>query len=347
MAKGVEDTAFYRYHRLVALNEVGGDPGTFGGSVAQWLEHCTRLARNWPAAMTTLSTHDTKRSEDVRARILVLAEIPGEWATAVDRWRSRASRHGPPDANIDYLFWQTLVGAWPLTVDRMQAYLAKASREAKQHTSWTAPDERYDAALSHYVEHVFGDDALLLDVESWVEQHLRAAGEVNSLSQKLLQLTMPGVPDVYQGQELTDRSLVDPDNRRPVDYTERGAALDRFDRGDVTATETKLRVTATVLRLRRARPTVFAGGYVPLDATGPAADHVIAYRRTAPSGAEIMAVATRLPMGLSRCGGWGDTSLTATLEGDWRDLLTGRPGTIDLAELLTELPVALLVRDEG
>jgi (1->4)-alpha-D-glucan 1-alpha-D-glucosylmutase len=343
MAKGIEDTAFYRYHRLTALNEVGGSPGEFGLPVDAWDEHCERLARDWPATMTTLSTHDTKRSEDVRARLLVLAEIPQPWGEAVSRWRAAAQQHGPPDANTDYLFWQTLVGAWPIDVDRMQSYLAKATREAKQHTSWTDPVERYDEDLRAYAERVLADTELTSDVDAWVRQHVRRAGDVNALSQKLLQLTMPGVPDVYQGQEMPDRSLVDPDNRRPVDYADRAAALDALDSG--AAVEPKLLVTAAALRLRRARPDVFGGSYRRLRASGSAAGHVIAFARATPDD-QVLTVATRLPVGLERRGGWSESTLPA-VDAGWHDVLTGRRVTSRLDDILAEMPVALLVRDRG
>jgi (1->4)-alpha-D-glucan 1-alpha-D-glucosylmutase len=338
MAKGVEDTAFYRYHRLTALNEVGGDPARFGGSVADWHAHCRRIQRDWPATMTTLSTHDTKRSEDVRARLLVLAELPVEWSDAVTRWRAAASKHSPPDANTDYLFWQTLAGAWPLSVDRMLAYVEKATREAKQHTSWTDPDEAYDAQLRGYVRGVFADHELMQDVGAFVETALVEPGRSNALAQKLLQLTMPGVPDLYQGQELTEPTLVDPDNRRPVDYAARAAMLGALD-----AADPKLSVTARSLRLRRERPDVFAAGYEPVGIVGAAADHALAFAR----GDDAISVVTRLPVGLRRRGGWGETALQLP-PGDWSDTLTGagvRSGR--LAEVLARLPVALLVRAGG
>jgi (1->4)-alpha-D-glucan 1-alpha-D-glucosylmutase len=340
MAKGVEDTAFYRYLRLTALNEVGGDPGHVGMTVADWHAHCARLASEWPLAMTTLSTHDTKRSEDVRARLLVLAEIPDEWAAAVARWRTAAPSDAP-DANTDYLFWQSLVGAHPITADRLKAYLAKATREAKQHTSWTDPDNSYDQRLASYVDSVLADEALMADVDDWVRTHVQAPGRCNSLAQKMLQLTMPGVPDVYQGQELPDFSLVDPDNRRPVDYDLRRDRLAALDAGD-SPSDDKLRVVAATLRLRRERQVTFAGSYLPVTAAGPAADHLVAYRR----GDDVVVLATRLPVTLAREGGWPDTTVGLP-DGDWRDVLTGRQASNDVVALLSDLPVALLVRTAG
>jgi (1->4)-alpha-D-glucan 1-alpha-D-glucosylmutase len=344
MAKGVEDTAFYRYFRLSALNEVGGNPGAFGLSSDEWHDHCRRIARDWPHTMTTLTTHDTKRSEDVRARLLVLAEIPGEWSEAVARWRATADASYPSiDGNTDYLFWQTLVGAWPLTVDRMHAYLEKAMREAKRQTSWIDQNEEYEGAVRERTARIFADPALVADVEQWVDEHLSGPGQSNVLAQKLLQLTMPGVPDVYQGQELTEPALVDPDNRRPVDYDERRRRLDVVDNGEGTP-DVKLLVTARTLRLRRDRPTSFAGAYTPISADGAAADHVLAYTR----GDDVAVVVTRFPARIALGNGWEETTVTLP-PGDWVDVLTGNPanGTLRLADTLGALPVALLARLEG
>jgi len=324
-AKGVEDTAFYRYARLLALNEVGGDPGRFGCSIEEFHEFCATLAQHWPATMTTLSTHDTKRSEDVRARLAVLAEIPAEWFAAVRGWRT-----GQIDGETEYWFWQTLVGAWPITADRLDEHMRKAAREAKRHTSWLDPDEGYEHRLSGYVRSVLTDDRLMAAVRDWIDAHLTTPARSNTLAQKLIQLTMPGVPDVYQGQELPDFSLVDPDNRRPVDYDLRRRSLARLD-------DAKQLVTARALRLRRDRPDPFAGSYEPL----LAGDHVVAFVR----GGDVVTVATRLPVGLRDRGGWRDAHLTLP-SGRWRDILTDRPATGRLADLLATLPVALLVRDD-
>ncbi|HET7530753.1 MAG TPA: malto-oligosyltrehalose synthase [Mycobacteriales bacterium] len=345
MAKGIEDTAFYRYLRLTALNEVGGDPGRVGLAVEAWHEHCRRLARDRPAAMTTLSTHDTKRSEDVRARLLVLAEIPGEWTAAVERWRVDAPVE-PPDPSTEYLFWQSLVGTMspsgePISADRLLSYLVKASREAKQHTSWTDPDEAYEERLATYVRGVLDDEQVMTDVATWSATHLRSAADANVLGQKLVQLTMPGVPDVYQGQELSDLSLVDPDNRRAVDYDRRRSRLAALET-DEPAADDKLLVTARTLRLRRERPDAFAGGYVPVAASGHAAEHLLAFRRAA----DVAVVATRLPAGLRRKGGWQDTRLELPA-GTWHDRLSGRRAMPSAATLLADLPVALLVRTGG
>ena len=338
MAKGVEDTAFYRYFRLAALNEVGGNPGAFGLSVADWHQFCLRLARDWPGTMTTLTTHDTKRTEDVRARLLVLAEIPDLWSAAVERWMQADAI----DANTQYLLWQTLVGAWPLTLERMQAYLDKATHEAKRQTNWIDRNEDYDAAVQTFAANVFANRQLMADAMEWMRTHVDEPSLSNVLAQKLLQLTMPGVPDLYQGQELVEPALVDPDNRRPVDYDKRRAAMASYDEGQPV--EAKLRVTTAALRLRRERAASFAGSYTPLDITGDAAEHAISYLR----GDDIAVIVTRLPVGLAARGGWGDTTL-ALPDGAWRDVLTGNrhEGHVAVAEMLATLPVALLARQAG
>lgn len=338
-AKGVEDCAFYRYHRLCALNEVGGSPALFGVSPATFHAACATRQQERPASMTTLSTHDTKRSEDVRARLTVLAELPGRWSTAVRDW---AGRRPAPDANLGYLAWQTLVGAWPLPRERAQAYLRKAAREAKQHTSWTDPDAQYEGRLQDFVAGVYGDQPLLAAVAAFAGQ-LTPAGWSNSLGQKLTQLTMPGVPDIYQGSELWDLSLVDPDNRRPVDYDLRRHLLASLNAGATTLLDAsgaaKLHLVSQALRLRRDQPWVFAGSYEPLRAEGPAAEHLLGFVR---AGAAIT-VTTRLPVGLAARGGWTGTRLPLP-PGRWTDRLTGRvfAGAVALPELLELLPVALL-----
>ncbi len=343
MAKGVEDTAFYRYHRLAALAEVGGDPAEVGRSVDDFHGFCARLARDWPATMTTLSTHDTKRSEDVRARLLVLAEIGGDWSEAVGSWM--AARPAP-DANIGYLFWQTLAGAWPLSRERAGRYLQKASREAKQHTSWIDPDPSYDAALARFLDDVYADDELLGRVETFVWERLLVPGRVNALSAKLLQLAMPGVPDVYQGGEAWLTTLVDPDNRGIVDHDRLAALLANLDGGaalpSLAEDDAGLAKLAVVARTLRSRPAWAAAGFRPVRATGPAMSHAVAFAR----GDDTLAVATRLPVGLEAQGGWGESSLPLP-GGDWRDELTGTTwagGAVPLAELLATLPVALLAR---
>jgi (1->4)-alpha-D-glucan 1-alpha-D-glucosylmutase len=343
MAKGVEDTAFYRWNRFVALNEVGGDPSRFGVPPQEFHRAMAAREAAWPATMTTLSTHDTKRSEDVRARLAVLAEIPGEWARRMRRW---AIRYPLPDRSLELLAWQNLVGAWPISTERMSGYLTKAAKEAKLVTSHVEAVPDVDEAIAAWPAQVLADAGLVAEIEEFVAR-IAGPGRANSLGQKLLQLAGPGVPDVYQGTELFEYSLVDPDNRRPVDWALRRQLLARLDDGwlpDVDAEgAAKLLVTASALRLRRYRPEVFTG-YRPLPAQGPAARHAVAFARSA----SLVAVATRLPVGLTARGGWGDTVLPLP-EGttDWHDVITDT--AVDgaaprLSDLLSRYPVALLVR---
>jgi (1->4)-alpha-D-glucan 1-alpha-D-glucosylmutase len=341
MAKGVEDSAYYRWARFVALNEVGGDPARFGSTVEEFHAAQQRRAERYPEAMTTLSTHDTKRSEDVRARLAVLAEVPTEWAHLV-RWL--LARHPLADRPLAHLVWQNLVGAWPLSRERAHAYVEKAAREAGTSTTWTNPVQEFEEQLHALVDAAYDDEATAARIHKFVER-IAPFGWSNSLTQKLLQLTMPGVPDVYQGTELWDFSLVDPDNRRPVDYATRRTLLAAIDRGEVPAVDesgaAKLLVVSRVLRARRDHPEWFAG-YEPVEVTGSAADHLVAYDRGG-----VVVVATRLPVGLA-AEGWGDTALQLP-NGAWRDLLTGERVVSDIAgvaadALLTKLPVALLTR---
>jgi (1->4)-alpha-D-glucan 1-alpha-D-glucosylmutase len=370
MAKGVEDTAFYRWSRLSSLNEVGGEPGQLGITIADFHRFAARLARDWPVSMTTLSTHDTKRGEDMRARLAVLAERPAQWAAQVAAWHERAVTlaGGPaatlPEPDTEYLLWQTLAGAWPVGAGRLAEYLRKAMREAKTRTSWTAPDEGYESAVLDLARAILADagrDGLAGQIAGFVAG-IEPDARVNSLGAKLVQLTMPGVPDVYQGCELGSYSLVDPDNRRPVDFARRSDLLAGLD--DTVAHQPgqgaaarldleKLLVTSRALRLRRRRPEVFTAGIEALAASGPSAGHVVAFAR----GGEAVTVATRQPAGLARSGGWADTVLElppslATSAGgqtlSWRDVLTETVHTgprLVLSRLTEQLPVALLVPD--
>ena len=335
MAKGVEDTAFYRYLRLAALNEVGGDPGRFGVPVQEFHEACAAAQRDWPVSQTTLSTHDTKRSEDVRARLVLLAQCPTEWGETVVRWSALGARHrsaAGPDRATELLVWQTLLGAWPITADRAVAYVEKATREAKDRTSWVDPVPAFDEAVQAFVRGVLADDAVVAELEAFTER-LRPAWEATLLAQKLVQLTMPGVADVYQGTELPDLSLVDPDNRRVVDWEARRAGL-----ADLASAPAKLRLTAAALRLRREHPEWFLAEatYEPLDAGARA----VAFAR---SGSVVTVAPTRAL--LVERDGWGEDAV-ALPDGTWRDALTGatRSGRVRLAELLDAEPVALLVR---
>jgi (1->4)-alpha-D-glucan 1-alpha-D-glucosylmutase len=357
MAKAVEDTTFYRWLPLTSLNEVGGDPGRVDDELAMFHAECATAQAEWPWAMLATSTHDTKRSEDVRARIGVLAEIPDEWLVWVERWWNRAPAMAagvvPPDRNTAWLLLQTAVGAWPIDGDRLAAYLAKATREAKEHTSWTEPDAFYDEMVDAFARAAVEDEGSRAEIEAMVEV-VRRPGQAVALAMKLLTLTAPGVPDLYQGTELWDLSLVDPDNRRPVDYPRRRRLLARLT--SMTAADAwaedepdglaKLAVVVAALQVRREHPERFASGpdgaYEPLTATGPAARHVVAYVR----GGGVVAVATRWPLLLSRTGGWRDTTL-ALPAGRWSDRLSGNTweGEIAISSILGLLPVALLVRE--
>ncbi|MDZ7700368.1 MAG: malto-oligosyltrehalose synthase [Deltaproteobacteria bacterium] len=354
MAKGVEDTAFYRYHRLISLNEVGGDPACFGVPLERFHKACTVRQAEHPLGMLASTTHDTKRSEDVRSRLALLSEIPDRWTDAVRRWSSHNERHrrkNVPDRNTEYLFYQTLVGAWPIDVDRITAYMEKAVREAKMHTSWTTQNQSYERNLSDFIRAVLEDEGFRLDLEAFVTD-LVAPGRINSLAQTLIKLTAPGVPDIYQGTELWDLSLVDPDNRRPVDFALRRHLLDEVEALPPEEIMTrmdeglpKLWVIRQTLHLRRSRPKPFGptGSYRPLYAQGGRADHVVAFIR----GGLVLSVTPRLIMGLN--GDWSDTKLDLP-EGRWHNILTGDEvtgGPVGLQELLSRFPVGLLVQGDG
>ena len=342
MAKGVEDTAFYRYLRLSALNEVGGDPGRFGLPVAAFHEANALRQSAWPTAMTTLSTHDTKRSEDVRARLVLLAQCPREWADAVTTWQALAHDHrspAGPDPVTEQLVWQTLVGAWPLSADRAVAYVEKATREAKARTSWTDPVPEFDEAVAGFVRGVLGDERLRSRIAAFVAT-LARSWRTTALAQKAVQLTVPGVADTYQGSELWDLSLVDPDNRRPVDYDARRRmlVLDGVPEVDDSGAA-KLHVVSRLLRLRRDRSELFLAGssYTPLDAGGRAVGFV--------RGGQVVTVAPTRALLVERHG-WGDDAVELPA-GRWTDVLTGAErdgGSVRLADLLADFPVAVLLR---
>ncbi|GCD89984.1 malto-oligosyltrehalose synthase [Nocardioides sp. LS1] len=346
MAKGVEDCAFYRWSRLTSLNEVGGDPSVFALDVDGFHAAMVERQASWPAAMTTLSTHDTKRGEDVRARITALAELPEEWATALDRLLGLVPL---PDPGFGSLLWQAIVGAWPASPhpdyrSRLHAYAEKAMREAGDRTTWTEPDADYEAAVHAAVDAAFDSPEVAAVLAELVEL-LAWPGWSNALAAKLVSITMPGVPDVYQGSELWEQSLVDPDNRRPVDFDLRASALARASSGRLTDSVdddglAKLLVTHRALVLRRDRPELFTS-YAGIAATGPAADHVLAFDR---GGA--ITVATRLPVGLAERGGWDSTTLDLP-DGAWTDVLTGRTVSDRLDDILATHPVALLVREDA
>lgn len=382
-AKSVEDTAFYRYHRLIALNEVGADPGQFGISLERFHAECAERWRAWPLSMLTSSTHDTKRGEDAAAAIAVLTELPEQWRASVTAWSRLAERYKTrredtllPSRPDEYMFYQSLVGAWPFGwdgeheraafIERLQAFMEKATREAKQETSWVAPDVAYDEAARLFVHGALTDAAFRHAVRQLVSR-IETYAAVNGLAKCLLRLCSPGVPDTYQGAELWNQSLVDPDNRRPVDYAGRRAMLRRMleasrQPGGRAAYlehllrtwpsgEIKLYVTHAALQARRHLPEVFrCGDYQPLNA----GEHAIAFARTEGQRTVVVCVprfALRLtrgerpwPMGDV----WGDALLPLP-RGSFENVLTGAridsSNGLPLSECLSQLPVALLVSE--
>ena len=338
-AKAVEDCYFYRDARLVSLNEVGGEPQHFGVSAAEFHRSATVRSRLWPYTMTTLSTHDTKRGEDVRARIGVLSQVPSLWAQFLDRWEKATPS---PDPATGLFLWQNIFGVWPVDGnitpelrDRLHRYTEKAIREAAWRTTWTDPDTEFEDAVHNWLDAVF-DGPVAGQLTELVAQVLPHAHN-DALGQKLLALTVPGVPDVYQGTEVWEDSLVDPDNRRFVDYSARRAELD-------SATHPKIRVVTAALQSRRERPATFLEGrYLPVLAHGEAAEHIIAFLR----GENVLVAVARWTVRLDEKG-WGETTLTLP-DGTWRDRISGASwtGTAAAADLFTELPVALLERSDG
>jgi (1->4)-alpha-D-glucan 1-alpha-D-glucosylmutase len=430
MAKGVEDTAFYRYNRLVSLNEVGDHPAQFGTSVEHFHEANSRRAKLWPHAMLATSTHDNKRSEDVRARIDVLSEMPDRWQTALRTWsrfndakkmalEGETAPTQAPDDNDEYLFYQMLLGVWPLAENpsneeaeneeaeeavaaspwgvlvepgegesyqlfrgRIAAYMLKAAKEAKLYTSWLNPFEEYEKGLNRFVERVLQPgvrNRFLKDFASFAST-IAYFGHFNSLAQTLLKLTSPGVPDIYQGNELWDFSMVDPDNRRPIDYARRAtllkevaAAHRRKGKGRVRFAQEltqqwpdgriKLFVTQRSLHFRRDHAALFThGAYLPLDVVGERGQHLCAYMREDETGDHALVVVPRLvatlvereprpPVGEEV---WGGTAIVLPADREPRtytNLFTGEAITplpqgkawaLPAAEVLANFPVALL-----
>jgi (1->4)-alpha-D-glucan 1-alpha-D-glucosylmutase len=338
-AKAVEDCLFYRDARLVSLNEVGGEPRDFGVGLAEFHHRATTRAQLWPNAMTTLTTHDTKRGEDVRARIGVLSQVPSLWAEFVARWEAIAPS---PDPVTGLFLWQNVFGVWPAggevteeLRDRLHAYAEKAIREAAWHTSWNDPDAEFEGAVHSWLDAVL-DGPVARELTNLLAR-LETHAENDALGQKLLVLTAPGIPDIYQGTELWGDSLVDPDNRREVDYTARRAALKSLQ-------HKKLRIVKAALQLRRARPDSFlTGAYHPVLAEGESANHVVAFRR----GDDVLVAVTRWTVHLEQSG-WGDTAITLP-DGTWTDVLTGSviSGSTPATKLFAELPVVLLERTDA
>lgn len=345
MAKGIEDTAFYRYHRFIGLNEVGGEPHRFGISVEEFHKEMTRRAEELPQSMTDTSTHDTKFSEDVRARLAVLSEIPEEWEAFVTKWRKDHQRPGPT-RNEEYRLIQALIGARPYQEDpkfreRVHAFMLKSMREAKVNTSWHEPKLEYEKAVDEYIDAAFDSKDLTKMIG-----RVAPFGAINALSQTLLKLTVPGVPDIYQGNEIWDFSMVDPDNRRPVDYELRRKLLREIDQrsprellDDWKSGAIKLKVTRDTLRLR---DKFSDEDYEPIAVVGEHRERCVAFRR----GDVIVAVPRlTVPLGFPPLGKvWNDTRLEAS--GTYRNVFTGaKVERLDLATVFAEFPVALLVKE--
>ncbi len=363
MAKGVEDTVFYNFNRLISLNEVGGDPGRFGVLPDSFYDFCAEIHRTHPRTMLTTSTHDTKRSEDVRSRIALLSEIPGRWDRALRRWATNNEKfktQNRPDRTTEYFLYQTMLGAWPIGPDRLLPYIEKATREAKQQTSWLDPNEQFESATKHFIECIYGDETFMSNLQRFVDE-LVEPGRISSLSQLLLKLTSPGIPDLYQGTELWDLSLVDPDNRRKVDYDLRRRLLAELPQ--LTAEQIlqrsdeglpKLWTTHRTLTTRRdyARSLSPEGSsYQPLIAEGAKAAHLVGYLRgprangSDASAPDVAVLAPRLVMQLNNL--WANTTVDLPA-GSWRNQFTGdhiTGGQVRLRDLFSRFPVALLVRE--
>jgi len=350
-AKGVEDTTFYLFDRLVSCNEVGSQASLMGISAEKFHEFCHYLSERWPRNLLATSTHDNKRSEDVRTRISLLSEIPDRWAEVLHLWpqlTAPAWKNRTPDRHAEYLLYQTLIGAWPLSQERCWQYMLKASREAKVRTSWHEPNTGYEENIRGFVDGVYATREFIESLEAFIAP-LILPGRINSLAQTLIKMVAPGVPDFYQGSELWDLSLVDPDNRRPVDFELRAQllngcrslsaedAVEDWDSG-----LPKIWMTTRLLALRRRRPRDFLpqSGYQPLVAQGAHLGNLLAFRR----GENVVAVVPRFSMTVN--GDWGDTLLPLP-RGVWVNAFTDArlQGGVSPTDLFGTFPVALLTRD--
>ena len=387
MAKGFEDTALYRYYPLASLNEVGGEPDAFGISVDAFHAWNRERFANWPDAMSSSSTHDTKRGEDTRARIQVLSEIPDEWEQAIKRWyqmnagaRKSIEDSEVPDPNEEYLLYQTLIGIWPAApmddgqhedfVQRVQAYMDKAVKEAKVHTTWMNVNEEHDRALSDFIAEILKEGTPFVADLAKFHAGIVRAGMLNALSQTILKIAAPGVPDFYQGSELWTLNLVDPDNRRPVDYARRGAMLAKMREAarrdpvattchllkDMNSGAIKMYLINRAMELRRANADLFMrGDYIPLKVSGPRANHVVAFAR-AHEGKHVIAACGRFFMQLPEAAplpvdprAWKDTfiQLESGSPSSMTEVVTGRAisiagDRIALEQAFAQMPVAML-----
>jgi (1->4)-alpha-D-glucan 1-alpha-D-glucosylmutase len=338
---------------MIGMNEVGSAPGGDGMTVEEFHEYCAKMLATHPLTMTTLSTHDTKRSDDVRARLAVLTEMPGQWKSVLHRWARRNAQYKTgkwPDKNTEYFLYQTMIGAWPIGADRLLPYMEKATREAKQQTSWTQQNKEFEDALRNFIKRILDSKEFIAEVESFVRR-VTSPGRINSLAQTLIKLTAPGVPDTYQGSELWDLRLVDPDNRTPVDYEVRQAMLAELESG-MEAEEIvkrmdsgmpKLWVTHRALCLRREKPEWFGANaaYTLLTVEGARKEHLVAYLRAT-------RVATLVPRCTVRLGSsWAGTTVDLP-QGNWKNVLTGEllnGGRQRIQTMLQRFPVALLTME--
>jgi (1->4)-alpha-D-glucan 1-alpha-D-glucosylmutase len=348
MAKGVEDTTFYCFDRLLSCNEVGAQASLIGISSDKFHEYCLYLSEHWPRNQLTTSTHDNKRSEDVRTRISLLSEIADRWAEALQQWsimNEGAWNNRTQDRHAEYLLYQTLVGAWPINAARCWQYMLKACREAKLRTSWQEPNVGYEENIKGFVDRVLQNEEFLKSLVEFVEP-LVLPGRINSLAQTLIKLVVPGVPDLYQGTELWDLSLVDPDNRRPVDYEQRMQLLSRcrsMSAAEATADWDsglpKLWLIDRVLSLRVAQPEEFSEGsrYQPLVAQGPHLGNLFAFRR----GDNLIAAVPRLTLSIANQ--WEETRLPLP-SGTWENIFTLETASASASatQLFGAFPVALL-----
>lgn len=353
MAKGVEDTVFYCFNRMIGLNEVGGAPGNGGMSIDDFHRYCRHMQETFPLSMTTLSTHDTKRCDDVRARLATLTEIPGRWKSALQRWarmNAKFKTDKSPDRNTEYFLYQTLLGAWPISEARLTAYMEKAVREAKEQTTWTQQNKEFEESLREFIEKILKSTEFIADLEAMVER-VNPCGNLNSLAQCLLRYSAPGVPDTYQGSELWDYRLVDPDNRTPVDYKLRQSMLNELKQGmppeeivkQMASGMPKLWVTHQALLLRREHPEWFGkeAGYEPLQANGPKANHAIGFARAG----RVAVVVPR--WNIRRGTNWAGTTFDLPA-GNWNNVLSGevvQGGRARVQSILNRFPVALLTQN--
>lgn len=351
MAKSLEDTLFYIYNPLTSANEVGGDPSNPCVSTINFYEWCERISAKWPLTMLASSTHDTKRSEDVRARINILSEVPDEWEQIVSNWKIENAKHKEssiPDANTEYLFYQTLIGCWPISIERISQYMEKAAREAKINTNWFNPNLEFESGLKTFIRNVMNDSDFTKSLTEFLKL-ISVSSETNSLSQLTLKLTAPGIPDIYQGSEIWNNSLTDPDNRRQVNYNqiiEYFSELNTMNYKEILYSGKdgmiKQFLIKNILNTRK-NYSVFnePDSFKPVKVTGSAKENVIAFLR----GLDVMVIVPRLTLKLNDK--WGSTKINLP-EGKWQDIFTDKiykAGSNKIRDLVNSFPVSILIRN--